>query len=388
MPLLLIVAAAPAHRACLDGLRAVAALYVLLHHAFRQVVPTGVPSSVFLPGWLRVFNHGHLAVDVFIVLSGFCLMLPVISKEYALSGGALRFYGRRAWRILPPYVTATGLSLLLIWLLIGEKTGTHWDVSLPVAPKDVVAHALLVQDLWSDSAPRINYALWSISVEWRIYLLFPFLVLWWKQHGAVKTTAFILVLALMLDIGFRALHLWFPSLNTHPAGACPHYLGLFGLGMFAADMTHARGNSMASLKVPWALCLLAMTLLVCSVVMLTERFPRLPFEVADLAVGLWTMCLLAACAAPFGPAAGCAWLARLLSAKPLVFIGSFAYSIYLIHAPLLQVVWQYALLPLRLGPAWTLAALTMAGAAAIVAVSYGFFLLAERPFLSRRAKAS
>src|SRR6266446_573435 len=119
------------HRAYLDGLRAVAALYVLLHHAFLQVIPNPVTDANRLPHWFILFAQGNLAVDVFIVLSGFCLMLPVVSLGYEVSGGAVHFFRRRARRILPPYFAAMGLSLLPIWLLIGEKTGTHWDVITP-----------------------------------------------------------------------------------------------------------------------------------------------------------------------------------------------------------------------------------------------------------------
>ena len=40
----------------------------------------------------------------------------------------------------------------------------------------------------------------------------------------------------------------------------------------------------------------------------------------------------------------------LLSGRPLVFLGTFAYSIYLIHVPIQQLFWQYALRPLKLAP--------------------------------------
>ena len=75
------------------------------------------------------------------------------------------------------------------------------------------------------------------------------------------------------------------------------------------------------------------------------------------------------------------WTARFLGCKPLVFIGTFAYSVYLIHAPLLQVLWQGPFAPLQAQPLAMLAALTLLGTPLILSAAYVFFLVFERPFL-------
>ena len=61
----------------LDGLRAVAALYVLLFHEFTgDVVGHGELSRGM--SWLQALLYrGHFSVVIFIVLSGFSLMLPL-----------------------------------------------------------------------------------------------------------------------------------------------------------------------------------------------------------------------------------------------------------------------------------------------------------------------
>src|ERR1035438_9577060 len=79
----------------LDGLRGLAALYVVLYHTHEQFKP-GAPLeshfshlAAFLTGWME---QGHLGVDVFIVLSGYCLMLPVArSADGMLKGGVLAY---------------------------------------------------------------------------------------------------------------------------------------------------------------------------------------------------------------------------------------------------------------------------------------------------------
>src|SRR5579871_2999498 len=97
----------------LDGLRGLAAAYVVLHHAALEVPAVGLPRTAALVHGL--FRHGHYAVAVFIVLSGFCLMRPVLrNPSHGLPGGFLAYVGRRARRILPAYYAALGVCWMLI----------------------------------------------------------------------------------------------------------------------------------------------------------------------------------------------------------------------------------------------------------------------------------
>ena len=70
------------HLAFLDGLRALAAMYVVLHHAKLQAGFN--PDSVAWPVriFAGLFNFGHYAVTLFIVLSGFCLTLQLLSTSF------------------------------------------------------------------------------------------------------------------------------------------------------------------------------------------------------------------------------------------------------------------------------------------------------------------
>src|SRR5258708_40112679 len=93
----------------LDGLRGAAALYVVLYHVYLELALSGewnrLPAFVrYSAGWLQFC---HVSVGVFIVLSGFCLMLPVArSSDRQLPGGLGQYFVRRARRILPPYYAA------------------------------------------------------------------------------------------------------------------------------------------------------------------------------------------------------------------------------------------------------------------------------------------
>ena len=74
-------------------------------------------------------------------------------------------------------------------------------------------------------------------------------------------------------------------------------------------------------------------------------------------------------------------LARLFSWKPLVVIGTFSYSVYLIHAPLLQLLWQYVIRPVGLEKESMLLVFLTAGLGAVIAGAYLFFRVFEQPFL-------
>ena len=79
------------HPTWLDQIREFAALYVVCHHAVRQVIITGNHAHDPLYRFLQLATgFGHYAVDVFIVLSGYCLILPLIKKQHF--GSILNFY--------------------------------------------------------------------------------------------------------------------------------------------------------------------------------------------------------------------------------------------------------------------------------------------------------
>ena len=85
----------------LDGLRGLAALYVVLHHAALLVPPIGLgwPASVVR----FLLRHGHYAVTAFLVLSGYGLMHRALAEPGGrLPGGVSAYLARRARRILPP----------------------------------------------------------------------------------------------------------------------------------------------------------------------------------------------------------------------------------------------------------------------------------------------
>lgn len=373
------------HLPYLDSLRGVAALLVVMHHALLQFDFRPAALNAAQTGVLALLQNGHYPVNFFIVLSGYCLMLPVVKSGYHLKGGVLTFFKKRARRILPPYYLAMLFSLVLIVLLIGQKTGTHWDVSIPVTTHDVIVHLLLLQDLLESTGGKINHSFWSISVEWRIYFLFPVLLLLWRKIGPARTVALMTVVAFALVGALRYLHKVYPDLNNNPNGIVPHYLLLFTLGMLGAAISFGQNSPLARWTTArWTVSLALMMAVIATLSVASETISSIPWQLIDMCTGVWALCLLVLChrtqAAPAGRHTA---LKAVMAWRPLVFVGTFGYSLYLIHAPLLQVLTQYVLTPLGLDPFTGFVLLNTVGLAAIVLTAYGFFLLCERPFMNK-----
>lgn len=154
----------------IDGLRAVAAMYVVLCHMAMQFSFDFVTMSRLQRYTIYPFLYGHYAVNFFIVISGYSLSITMAKTgKYELKETVLSFYKKRFKRIVVPYFAALAISIILIKTMIGAQTGTHWDISLPLTYAGIITHLLLVHDLLNSTMFKINHAFWSISVEYRIY---------------------------------------------------------------------------------------------------------------------------------------------------------------------------------------------------------------------------
>jgi peptidoglycan/LPS O-acetylase OafA/YrhL len=351
-------------------MRGLAALFVVVHHAYREVVPE---HAVRLPfGLPNLLETGHQAVAVFIVLSGFCLGLPVARDPHrSLSGGWLGYLRRRMRRILPPYYAALALALLLVTVVpeMDLRRGDRWDEALPArAPDVIVSHLLLIHNLRYIWCFRIDPPMWSVATEWQIYLVFPWLLVIWRRFGlgAVVGSAF----AVGYGLGLVAWWQGWGGIRQ----LCPWYLGLFALGVAAAAVVARDAREPRGAR-PWlqaAVCL-ALGLLVLG------RWPN-RLEGSDPFFGAAAACLVVACAsAPAGTL-----VRRALEARWALRLGAVSYSLYLVHYPILSLVSRSAVA----WPAEARAIAVIAGAVPLsLATAYAFHLAFERPFQTRRNTA-
>ena len=368
----------PPHYAFLDGMRGFAALYVTFHHFIGWNL---IGVSPAIAGPLRVFGSGHTVVSIFIVLSGFSLMLPVVSSpEGKLRGGFIEYIRRRARRILPPYYAALLLSVAL------PAFAGAVLFSQPILPKadSLVAHIFMAHNLAPRWSSDINIALWSVATEWQIYFLFPLILLpVWRRFGnaALIATGFFLG---VLPI-FRAETL---------SNACPWYIGLFALGQAGASLS-ARITPETNPR-QYAMRL---TLIVCALLTLYTIAGRAvaPFvsRIGPVAVNYLTetlkdgllgggvLCVILYCFLRRRCGDENSLLLRFLESRAGMILAPFSYSLYLTHAIILALLFT-------LGKYYQWESMTLLAFRAFVgvplalALGYGFYLACERPFSSRR----
>jgi peptidoglycan/LPS O-acetylase OafA/YrhL len=301
----------------LDGIRGLAALFVVVNHIFLRAFP-GYPVD-HAPFWAGWFIYGRFAVVVFIVLSGFSLAVSPARSGWRL-GGVSRFARRRAWRIVPPYWAALVFSLLMTWLVVAQP-----GQSIPNG-KSVVVNGLLVQDMVD--APSPNRAFWSIAIEAQLYVVFPLLILMVRRVNAiVMVTAVALPVA---TIGVLAPHV--ALMHTWLTRFIPDLAALFAIGVLAAGVL-TPSQRVRSYPWPW-LALAAAAPVIAVITWKGSVWTSDNLFWVDLAFGPAIGCLLAAVATGRPKP-----LVGLLNTRPLRSLGSFSYSLYLTHAPIVIAVY-------------------------------------------------
>jgi peptidoglycan/LPS O-acetylase OafA/YrhL len=392
----------------LDGLRAVAALSVLVFHGFliRGILLANPKTIVLGQDLTFLWYFLETGVILFFVLSGFLLFLPY--AQAILDGrplpSARRFYQRRALRILPAYWLCLAILVL---------TQLHSFVS-KAGVKNVLVHIVLVHNLYPIFNQAIEGPFWTLAVEAQYYLLLP-LIAWGIARIVGQTRSPRRVMLCILAMagaalalregvavvyGYRArLHGWPASLMDGALvavnGTQGRYLEVFAVGMLCSLLyviVRRNGTRIRQQSIQLAGWLLFAGALAASFVLaqrvnvrheqmlsLYYQFmqPADPEEIGGpfligTAYGMLVLGIL------FGGQA----LRTVFEVAPLRFIGLISYSLYLWHLPILlgSIAYFPALAPyaLRVSVGLTGAAL------AAVAVAYASYMLIERPFLHRR----
>jgi peptidoglycan/LPS O-acetylase OafA/YrhL len=348
----------------LDGIRGLAALYVVVNHVFLRSFP-GYPADQ-APFWAGWFIYGRFAVVVFIVVSGFSLALAPARHGWRLDGVA-QFAQRRARRILPPYWAALAFSLVVAWLVVPQPGHGIPD------GKSVLVNGLLVQNIVAAHSP--NAAFWSMAVEAQLYLLLPLLFLVVRRRGAIAMLA--TVTLVVAAIGIFGPHI--AHLDTFVIQSPPDLAALFAVGILTAGIVSA---TQARRSWPWAwLALAAVAPVLVTVALQGSVWTLDHLFWIDLALGPAVGCLLA------GLATGRpAPLLRVLDTRPMRSLGSFSYSLYLTHAPIVAIVCERIVahrVPLGVPAFLVSLALVLP---LTIAFARGFAALFEAPF--RRAPGS
>ena len=304
-----------------DGLRAIAALWVVLFHV------TALSHARFpqIPGLDVFLKSGSTGVSLFLVLSGFCLFLPFAAGRTARFKSG-EFFRRRFRRLAPAYYTSLILSLLVAVL-------TATSVGLPplgVADGvwQLVTHATLTHSLFPDTFYALNGAYWSLGLEWQLYLGLPLLVLGIRRFGLARTLTFAVacnvVYRLALGVAIqRGLVVAGSPLAEY---VLPNQLfgrwAEFAFGMLAADLYASQRLQRAARYVP---VMLGGMLVLAPLSILASQS-----QLGHIVYGVLFGTLL--CVVLISNNI----VARVAAWRPLVALGTMSYSLYLVHQPVLQ----------------------------------------------------
>ena len=345
--------------ASLTGIRAVAALLVVLTHA-------AYTTGKYPQGYVGlVYSRMEIGVPIFFVLSGFLLFLPWVKAASAGSPApsVRRYAWHRVRRIMPAYVvTVVAAYLVYHFRTAGPNPGHTWEglfrnLTLTQIYTDDYLYSFLHQGLTQ---------MWSLAVEVAFYVVLPLLaylllvVLCRRRWRPRLLLSGLMVLALVSPAWLALVH----SVDWLPDGArlwLPGYLAWFVGGMALAALQPMGVRAYAWVCVPLAVA--------CYFIASTPIAGEPTTSPAELREALAKTAFYAVIAtlvvAPLalGPRRGGTergWYARLLASRPMVFLGEISYEIFLIHLITMELVMvEIVRYPIYTGSVWWLFVGTM-----------------------------
>lgn len=294
----------------LDGLRAIAVLLVFLAHSgLEKIIP------------------GGLGVTIFFVLSGY-LITTLMRSEFQRNGRIdfSGFYLRRFLRLMPPLFIVVLLAALLAE---ADIISGHFSGSGLLAALFYLGNYHMI---WHDfhGVPAGMGVIWSLAIEEHYYLFFPPLALLLLRKGSKAWSVGLLGLLCISVLAWRYWLVW--------QGASADYLTMATDTRVDAILV---GSLMALAYNPWLPTRLApapgararltewIVASVClGILLLTMLYRndifRLTLRHTLQALAIAGLIHLAVSHAEH-------WAFGWLSARPLVYIGSISYTIYLSH---------------------------------------------------------
>ncbi len=296
------------HRPDIDGLRAVAVVSVVLFH-FK-----------LFPSYIR---GGFIGVDVFFVISGYLITGIILKGIDDGSYSIANFYNRRIRRIFPALFVVFGFCILagFFWYFPTEAATVGSSIAASTFFISNIFFYLRSDYFERDSETNPLLHTWSLSVEEQFYVLFPLVIFLIKDRSnqARIATIFFLMLASFLYSAY-AIHT-----DVSATFYLTHYRAwelLVGALLAAKAFPEISRRWIAETGAAAGLILLFISFYVIS---RTSMFPG-PLALGPsigTALIIWT---------GVGHAT---YVGRLLSLRPVQFVGLISYSLYLWHWPMI-----------------------------------------------------
>ncbi len=299
---------------CLDGLRGLMTILVVLSHYFGEV-PHGV----------RVAMVGWIAVDMFFVLSGYLVGKLIIEKKHHANFLAV-FYTRRACRTLPIYAVCVALNALMIALI--DASWTDADDRFPLWSYLTFTQNFFMARSGSIGAHWLSPT-WTLAIEEHFYLVIPAAFLLVARRGLVK----LLLAGALAAIAARAAI--FASGAHAPEMAAsvllPTRADVLICGLLAAVAIKSDG-------VPWHRIKGALRVAPILLLVAAAMLDLVDDQAAYLFTVLGPTLTAVACAVFLLALVRNAPEAEHFRSSTLCFFGEISYAVYLIHLPVLGIL--------------------------------------------------
>jgi len=332
----------------LDGLRGLALIPVLLFHLWPR----------FLPG-------GLVGLPIFFALSGFVITRGLLGEVARDSTVDLRAFFARRFRRLWPASVAVLAGVTLVWLAMAWMTRSI-AIDVGSAFFEVANWRFLLTGTTygaHEASPVAHF--WSLGIEEQVYLVVPFVVWWLRHRPRVLLGAFAVLIAgsllCTLAAGGDPTVVYYSTLTR----CAEFFIGSFLAVIVAGRETRPRRDLLG--HVVGLLGFIALGSLVWLAVyssLGTEAYYR------GGLTGLAALASLVIAAGIWSPA-----MFATLSIRPLVWIGSVSYGVYLIHWPVHSALLHSSL------PSWLQPWIVLAISFTVATFSLRYF---EEPIRVRR----
>ena len=309
----------------IDSLRALAVLAVIIYHV----------DVNYLPG-------GFLGVDLFFVLSGY-LISSLIIKEYKKTGSInlYNFYIRRARRLLPAvyFMITVGIVVMVMFNGVLLKK-SHLDAIFGYIYSSnwwYIFHKLDYFDSFGSQSPFKH--LWSLAIEEQFYMIFPLLFLLINRKKKDKdgfhklNRNFLYVILGVILVSLIAHIILFDINNISriyfgtDTRAFSLLVGVVGAILYPIDKLNTKITPQENILYSVVSLLSIATLI--TIMIYTSEYNTWLYRGGFLLVAILGIIIIISSGKQHTV------MAKLLSFKPVVFIGKISYSLYLWHFPIL-----------------------------------------------------
>jgi len=302
------------YRPEINGLRAFAVIAVIISHFNRSILP-----------------GGHLGVDIFFVISGFVITQSLLSRKQATFGEFIKdFYTRRVKRILPALILSVAVTFFIVILILNPDSNLYVSAKkTAIASLFGVSNILLLRQAtdYFGAVAELNpfTHTWSLGVEEQFYLFFPIL-LWISginRNGVNGHRNFSWILTLT---GFFSLFYYVYLSSTNSVAAfylMPARFWELAAGAIAYLIMSQRKKVAFEFSHP--ITYLSAALIIASL-FIQPAYTAVATVIAVSASFIFILCIQPA-----------NYIYKVLTTKPVLYLGTISYSLYLWHWSVLTI---------------------------------------------------